>query len=192
MAFIGMRYVVAAELNAHTPGAAPTYKAGMVIGKAISGNLTITRNDNPLYADDAIAEDDRSITGMSLELGLDDLLEPAAAYLGLVKANGTGDSLVYYDTSASPKNVGVGYIRVRRKNGADVFQAVWMYKAMFSQESEKAQTKGESIEWQTPTINGRAAALDIDGTGDLVFRVKKNFDTFDDAQDYLDGLAGIT
>lgn len=188
MAFIGMRYVVAAELDSHTAGSAPTYKAGMVIGKAISGNLTINRNDNPLYADDAIAEDDRSVTGMSLEIGMDDLLEPAAAYLGLVKA---GSNSEYFETSASPKNVGVGYVRVRRKNGEDVFQAVWMYKTMFAIESEEAQTKGESIEWQTPTINGRAAALDIDGSGDLVFRVKKNFTTFSDAATYLNGLASI-
>ena len=191
MAFIGMRYVVAAEMDAYTPGSAPTYKAGMVIGKAISGNLTITRNDNPLYADDAIAEDDRGVTGISLELGLDDLLEDAAAYLGLVKASGSGDNVVYYDSSASPKNVGVGYIRVRRKNGEDVFQACWIYKTMFALESEESQTKGESIEWQTPTINGRAAAVDLDGSGDLDFRVRKNFSTFDAAKTYLNGLASI-
>lgn len=191
MAFIGMRHVVAAELDTYTPGSAPTYKAGMVIGKAISGNLTINRNDNPLYADDAIAEDDRGITGMSLELGLDDLLEDASAYLGLSVAEGTGDTLVYYDSTKSPNTVGVGYIRVRRKNGVDVFQAVWIYKAVFSQENEESQTKGESIEWQTPTINGRAAAVDLDGSGDMTFRVRKNFTTYAAAETYLDGLAGI-
>ena len=191
MAFIGMRYVVAAKISSYTAGSAPTYAAGMVIGKAISGNLTINRNDNPLYADDAIAEDDRGVTGMSLELGLDDLLEPAAAYLGLVKESGSGENTVYYDSSKSPEDVGVGYIRVRRKNGADVFQACWMYKAVFALESEESQTKGETIEWQTPTINGRGAAIDIDGSGDLVFRVRKNFTTFDAAKTYLDGLAGI-
>lgn len=196
MAFIGMRHVVVAEFDAHTAGAEPTYKStGMDAGKAITGNLTIDRANNPLYADDAIAEDDNGITGMSLELGLDDILESVQEYIGLIKkvTTGTGTTVdTYYDTTAPSKDVGVGYIRVRRKNGVTSYQAIWIYKLKFSKDSENSQTKGESIEWQTPTITGRCVGLAVDSSGDLAFRKYQMFTTEAAAAAYLDGLAGIS
>lgn len=195
MAFIGMRHVVAAEFDSHTAGSAPTYKSGgWDVGKAINGNLTINRNDNPLRADDTIAEDDNGVIGMDLELGLDDILEDIQAKMGLLKEVTAGSPSVttYYDTSATSKDVGVGYMRVRRKNGATKYQTVWIYKTKFSVNSENSQTKGESIEWQTPTINGRCVGLDIDGSGELTFREKRIFDSASDAASYLDSKANIT
>jgi hypothetical protein len=195
MAFIGMRHVVIARVASHTPGSEPTYSAGMVAGKAITGNLTINRNNNPLYADDVIAEDDNGITSMELELGLDDLLEEVQEYMGLLekKTTGTGSDAVdtYYDTDDSASDVGVGYIRVRRKNGVTKFQALWIFSALFSIESENSQTKGETIEWNTPTANGRCKGLDVDSSGKRKFRKRRLFDTESDAVAFLDELAQI-
>ena len=195
MAFVGMRHPVVATLTAHTAGSEPTYGTGMVLGHAIAGNLTITRNNNPLYADDTIVEDDNSVTSMSLELGVDDLTETVRAYmLGLVKkSTGTGTTVdTYYDTDAAAPYVGFGYIRVRRLNGATKYEAIWYYKGMFSEEAENSATKGESIEWQTPTITARVMGLAIDSTGALTFRKKQYFDTEGDAVTWLNGLAGIS
>lgn len=196
MAFIGMRHVVVAKVSAHTDGAMPTYAAGMFAGKAISGNLTINRSDNPLRADDAIAEEDSGITGMELELGLDDLPEDVQEYIGLLtkKTTGSGTSAVtkYYDTSAMAFDVGVGYIRVRQKDNVITFQTVWILSAKFGMNSENSQTKGETIEWQTPTVSGRCKGMMIDASGDLFYREKQNFSTYDAAATYLDGLAGIS
>jgi hypothetical protein len=196
MAFIGMRHVVVAKVATHSAGSEPTYSAGMVAGKAITGNLTINRNNNPLYADDVIAEDDNGITSMELELGLDDMMEDVQEYLGLIekKTVGTGTDAVttYYDTDKSGNDVGVGYIRVRRKNGETKFQALWIYNALFSIESENSQTKGETIEWNTPTANGRCKGLDVDGSGDRKFRKRQLFDTESAAATWLDGLAQIS
>ena len=196
MAFIGMRHVVMAELNTHTAGSEPTYSTGMDVGKAISGNLTINRNSNPLYADDAIAEDDNGITGMELEIGTDDLDEDVQDAMGLIKkvTTGTGTSAVttYYDTTASAKAVGIGYMRVRRKAGVTSYQGIWVYKAVFSKSAENSQTKGESIEWQTPTVTGRCAGLSIDSSGEMTFRKVRNFATESDASAWLDTCASIT
>ena len=196
MAFIGMRHVVVAKVASHTDGSEPTYTAGMVAGKAISGNLTITRNNNPLYADDDIAEDDNGITEMTLDIGIDDLLEDVQAYMGMLKSKttGTGTATVttYYDTSAPAEDVGVGYIRVRRKNRNTVYQAIWAYSGVFGINNESAQTKGRSIEWQTPVANGRFKGLVIDDSGDTVYRKRQNFDSYAAAEEYLDGLAGIS
>ena len=195
MAFIGMRHVVAAELDSHTAGSEPTYKSsGWDVGKAITGNLTINRNTNPLYADDVIAEDDNGITGMDLELGLDDILEEIQAKMGILKevTSGSPSVTTYYDTSAAAKDLGVGYIRVRRKNGVTTFQAIWIYQTKFSKNSENSQTKGETIEWQTPTVNGKCVGLDVDGSGDVAFRKIQNFTTEALAAAFLDSLAHIT
>ena len=196
MAFIGMRHVVAAPLSAHTAGAEPTYGNGFDVGMAITGNLTINRNNNPLYADDVIAEDDNGITGMEIEVGVDDLTDEVEADMGLVQKveSGTGTAAVttYYDTDAPAQDLGLGYMRVRRKAGVTTFQGIWIYKAKFSKNSESSQTKGESIEWQTPTVNGRCVAMAVDSSGKNKFRKRRNFDTEADAITWLDGLAGIT
>lgn len=194
MAFIGLRYPVAAPITAETEGAEPTYGAGYVVGKAIQANLTITRNNNPLYGDDAIAEDDNGITGMSLELGVDDLEDEVRAKLmGDVAIEGQNSApTVYYETDHSAPNVGFGYIRVRRRRGVTSYQALFIHKIVFGETSENAQTKGESIEWQTPTITGRAAGLMLNNVNYISFRKRALFTTFADAQTWLRTQANIT
>lgn len=83
-------------------------------------------------------------------------------------------------------------MRVRRKGGVTTFQGIWIYKTLFSKNAENSQTKGETIEWQTPTVNGRCMGLSVDSTGEATFRKIQNFDTESDAEDWLDGLAGIS
>lgn len=196
MAFIGMRHVVCAQVDEHTAGSEPTYTSdGMDVGRAISANLTINRNSNPLYADDVLAEDDNGITSMELELAVDDITDDVKAYMGIVKAvtTGTGTTVTtYYDTSDSSNPCGLGYIRVRRKSDVTTYQAVWIYKAMFTVNSEASQTKAESVEWQTTTINARCAGLAITGTGEMTFRAVQNFTTESAAAAWLDAKAGIT
>jgi len=176
MAFIGMRKVVAAPIATEPSGDMPTYSAGFVVGKAIVGNLTINRSDNPLFADDAIAENDNGITSMSLELGVDDIDEDTRVkLLGLV-TEGEGTSQQYLDTDASAPYVGTGYIRLRRRAGVTKYQALWYPKVQFSETAENTSTKSESIEWQTPTITG--TVFGVDGPNNSkVFRIKKLFDT---------------
>lgn len=196
MAFIGMRHVVAAKITAETEGSAITYGAsgsGMVIGKAIQGNVSWDRNDNPLYADDAIAEDDSGVIGGSLELGVDDLSADAREYvLGLVQQTGTGNTNKYDLTDAPAPYLGVGYVRVRKKNGTLSYQGVWYHKIQFSEGSEDAQTKGESIEWGTPTLTGKIFGVHTDSTGKAYFRVEAWFNSLSDAVSWLDGLANIS
>lgn len=172
MAGVGMLHPVAATVAAYTDGQEPTYNPGMVIGHAIQGDLALTRNNNPLYGDDVIVEDDNSVTSAQLTMGLDDLLEDVQAYmLSIKKVAGTGENAKadYYLTGDSPPVVGVGFCRVLRRDGVTVYNPVWLYRTVFGRESENAATKGESITWQTPTIVGRCMGTYIDDSGDAVF-----------------------
>ena len=196
MAFIGMRHVVAAKIATETPGSALTYSAGMVVGKAIQGNLTWDRNDNPLYADDAIAENDNGATGGSIELITDDLLDTVRAYLlgdeAITVGTGTSVTTEYESTEDPAPYVGFGYMRVRVKGGATSYQAVWYHKAQFGESNENAQTKGQTIEWQTPTLTGKIMGVNDNASGQIRFRRRATFETAADAIAWLDNKAGIT
>ena len=196
MAMIGMRHVVAAAFpDNFTEGSAPTYASGFDVGGAISANLTKNRNTNgDLYYDDALGESDQGLISLGLELGVDDLTEEVLDKMGILKAVSTGSPTVttYYETSANPKALGIGYMRVRQKGGTISYQAIWIYKMQFTMDSESAQTKGESVQWQTPTVTGKGFGIKIDSGNDLSFREIRTFTTESAASTYLDGKAGIT
>lgn len=190
MAFVGMMHPVVAKVSAYTPGTTPTYQAGMVMGKAITGNLTITRNNTPLYGDDGVAEDDNSITSMSLELGLTDLEEAVQVYMGILEADGSNQDQ-YIETGDSSPELGVGYIRVRRLNGVTSYQGIWIFRGVFGPTNENSQTKQESIQWQTPTVTGNAMRTLLTGSKNA-FRRKANFTTYAAAETWLNTQANIS
>ena len=192
MAFIGMRHVVAAKVATENPGAALTYSAGMVVGKAIQGNLTWDRNDNPLYADDAVAETDNGATGGTIELVTDDVRAYLLGDEAITTGSGDAATTEYESTEEAAPYVGFGYMRVRVKNGVTTYQAVWYHKAQFSEGSENAQTKGQTIEWQTPTLTGRIMGVNDNANGQIRFRRRANFGTAAAALAWLDAKAGIT
>ena len=193
MALIGMQHVVAAKVATETEGAALTYDAGMVVGKAISANLSWERPDNPLYADDAIAENDNGITGGTLEIGVDDLTDGAKEYLyGLTKTEGTsGTPTIYHHGDNATPYLGVGYVRVRRKNGVTSYEGYWLHKVQMAEESEEAQTRGQNIEWQTPTLNGRIFGVKNDATLNTYYYDHGSFESLAAAVAWVDGKAGI-
>lgn len=197
MAFIGLRHPVFAPISAETAGSAITYGTGMVIGHAISANLTKTLNTNGLDGDDVQIESDNSEVSYSVELGVDDLLDTVrAALLGeeyTAATTGTNATpATLEETDEGSPYVGFGYIRVRQKNGDRQYQAVWCHKIQFGETSENATTKKSSgIEWQTPTITGTGMGVYIDNSGKARFRKKATFATEAEAIDWLDDLAGI-
>lgn len=198
MAMVGLRYVVAAAITTETPGSAIVYDTthGKIIGKAIAANITWTRNDNPLYADDTIAENDNGITSGTIELNLDDLSDEVRAYIlgDTTTTTGTGTAAVtsYHTNESASPYVGVGYVRVRRKSGVTKYQANWIHKVQFSEENENAQTKGETIEWQTPTINGRIMGVQNTAALTINFKERAEFETFAAAKTWLNTKAGVT
>ena len=193
MAFIGLRYPVAARFAQSADGVMPTYTNGTVIGRAIQANLTKTTNNNPLYADDIIDEDDNSITGMTLTVGLNDLDDEKRRWLlGDIMSYEQGVGNLFDEGGDGAAPVGFGYIRVRRVQGEEKYQAVWYWSVLFSEDAEESQTKGESIEWKTPTITGRVFGCYIDSTGTPKFRRRATFDSEAAAKAWLNTKAGIS
>lgn len=138
-----------------------TYTGGALFAKAIEYSSSIdSGEDNNLYADNAIAESDRSFNGGSLSVTTDDIEQAAAAaMLGITaKTITVGEStdiseLVYDDDMEIP-DLGFGIIIKKKAGNAYKYRAVFLHKIKFNIPDDAATTQGETIEWQTPTIEG--------------------------------------
>ena len=197
MAAIGLKHFVVAKVASETPGAALTYETGMVVGKAMQANLTLNRPNNPLFGDDVIAENDNGVTGGTIQIGVTALGNAVRAYmLGDEEVSvGTGTSAVkeYEVTDEPAPYVGFGFMRVLIENGARKFETVWMHKAQFGENTVNATTKGQQVEWQTPTLDGVLMGVQNDTDGkNHFYRYANHFATEAAAAAWLDDKAGIT
>ena len=189
---VGMMYPVWAPLATHTDGSMPTYSAGKVIQEARSANVTREYANNPLYGDDRIVDDDNGMTGLTMSFestGLSDA--DRKALLGEEDYGTSGVSGQWVSDNETPWG-GFGFIRKMRDNGTKKFEAWWTLKIKFQEESQATTTKEGSIQWGTPTLNGRAAGLYVDSTDKMRFQLHKTFTAIADAKAWLNSMAGIT
>lgn len=191
MAFVGLLYAVAAPIQMEADGQAITYGKGQVIGGMMTAEISYTRNSNPLYADDRVMEEDNSITGGTIKMGVDDVNDDARVMmLGDVKEGDAGEE-VYHETGESAPYVGAGYIRVRRKDNKTNYIAYWVHKAIFGIGTESAKTKGQNIEWQTPTLEGSIMGVKNNAALQTRFRERRTFTKESEARTWLNKKAGI-
>lgn len=169
----GVYYAKATVVN----GAVTTYTGGVQqMGKAISASFEQTEVDNnPLYANNGIAENDASSgSGGTLTLTLDRITQSAIADLfgmtlktssvtvGGESVSGTGFD---YTGDEQSQPVGVAFIRWAQENDSRNVHEVVIYRNVtFAMPNLEAQTLGESVEWQTPEITGTVVGKEGDGT----------------------------
>ena len=176
MAGIGLYGVYYSKCTVSTSGIVTGYNGVSTMGKAISASFEPNESDNnPLYANNAVAENNASNgSGGTLTLTLDRLTQDAAADLyGLTKSTASvtvnsstvsGTGFKYYgNETANP--VGVAFIKWNQENDdRQKHEVVIFRRVKFNFPSTEAQTMGESIEWQTPEITGNVAGLEGTGT----------------------------
>lgn len=189
---IGMMYPVWAPLTAHTDGSMPTYGTGRVIQEARNATVTKTYNNNPLYGDDRIVDDDNGLTELTISFeptGLND--EDRKALFAEDDYGTSGASGQWVSDNETPWG-GFGYMRRMRDNGTRKWEAWFTLKIKFQEESQATSTKEGSITWNTPTLNGRAAGLYVDSSDKLRYQLHDTFDTSTAAKAWLNALANIT
>ena len=189
---VGMMYPVWAPLATHTEGSMPTYSTGTVIQEARNATVNREYANNPLYGDDRIVDDDNGMTGLTMSFestGLSDA--DRKALLGEEDYGTSGVSGQWVSDNETPWG-GFGFIRKMRLNGTKSFEAWWTLKIKFQEESMATTTKEGSIQWGTPTLNGRAAGLYVDSTDKQRFQLHKTFNTISDAKAWLNSMAGIS
>lgn len=171
MAGIGLYGVYYAKATI-TNGVVTGYDTVKTMGKAISANFEPAEaGNNPLYANNSIAETDVSlVAGGTLTLTLDRLKPEAQADLfGLTSKTASvtvgsetaaGNGFEYTgNENAAP--VGVAFIRQSQEEQDRNIHDVLIYTyCTFNEPAESFETLGESVEWQTPefeaTVSGAA------------------------------------
>ena len=174
MAGIGL-YGVYYSKAVFVDGAISKYSGASQMGKAISATFTPASNAAaPLYANNSIAEIDPNVAnGGQLSVTLDRLKEAAQADIyGLTavtstvtvssaSVSGTGFDFTGSEESAP---VGVAFIRQKQEdNSRNYHEVVVFAHVVFQPPEETANTKGQTLEWQTPsltgTVSGASSAL---------------------------------
>ena len=192
MAKIGIMNPTYAPITSEPANAAVVYGPGKTFARAISAGISYKRNDTTLYGDNVAIESDNSITSGEVTMGMDDIQEAdQVALLGVVKSGEVGAE-EYHDVGASAPYVGFGFITVRQLSGVVSYIGHWFHKVQFATQDESTKSKGESIEWQTDTIKGKAIGVNVDSTGIPKFRARKPCATYEAALAWLQGKANIT
>lgn len=173
MAKVGLKYLV--------------YKGATnkgVIGKAIQADVSIAVNEVYLYADDAVAESDKSFRNGTITLGTDDLSDVIQKELLGHTVDQTGE-ITAKGTDNNPY-VGIGFYGIKKVNNDQKFRAVWLPKVQFAEPNDTNTTKGENTTFSTPTLTGTVM---VDDNGD--WKKEQTFATEQEAIAYLNGKAGI-
>lgn len=152
-------------------------------GKAIKATFDArTPDENPLYANNGVAENDKSSgSGGTLDMTLDKMtLETAADLYGttvksvsvMVNGESVNGTEIEYKGSETSVPIGTAYLKLHQENGERIWELVFYREAAFQRPGDDAETMGESIEWQTPEISGTVEGMQGTG-GKPWFRVSR-------------------
>ncbi len=148
MATIGLDALHYAEITEDAEGN-ETYGTPVKLAKAMSAELSVALAEATLYADDGAAEVVKEFKNGTLSLGVDDIGPTAAAALTGVTIDKNNGIISPSEDGGKP--VAIGF-RARKANGK--YRYFWLYRVKFGIPSTNLATKGDSITFSTPTIEG--------------------------------------
>ena len=148
MATIGLDKLYYAPITEGTNGD-ETYGTPVQLAKAISADLSIELAEATLYADDGASEVVKEFKSGTLSLGVDDI--GAATAAALVGVTVDKNNVIVSTSEDTTTNVAVGF-RAKKSNGK--YKYFWLYRVKFGIPATNLATKGDSITFSTPTIEG--------------------------------------
>lgn len=160
MATIGFDKLYYAKITEAEDGE-ETYAVPVLLAKAMKAELSIELAEAVLYADDGAAEVIKDFKSGTLSLGVDDIGVTAAQDLTGATTDDNGVLISATENAGAP--VAVGF-RAMKPDGK--YRYFWLYKVKFGIPDTNLETKGDSITFQTPTIEGtvmRRNKLDVLG-----------------------------
>ena len=175
MAGIGL-YGVYYSKGTIVDGVLTSFTGLKTMGKAIAATFTPEEaGEDNLRANNGIAESDaQGSAGGALALTLDKLTgdayedlfglteETEEVTVGTQTVEGTGYD---YTGEEQANAVGVAFIRWRQEaQNRNLHEAVIYSYVTFAEPTDEYQTMGESVEWQTPELEGVVSAGSVCGT----------------------------
>lgn len=190
MASIGLSKPYIAAYAAE--GGTVTYTGGKTIGKATTLELSLeSGSDNILYGDNGPAETDVQFSGGTLTLGTTELdAAVLAELLGLQTQELSVTGMTTEDATEAIWNnqqvvpyVGFGAIAKKQINNVIKWVGIVYPKVQFQNLNESLETQGETITWNTPTIE--ATIMTDDTTAQNWKRMSSPLDSEADALLYI-------
>ncbi len=169
MATIGLDQLFYSKITEATDGS-ETYAAPAQLAKAISAELSIELNEATLYADDGAAEVIKEFKSGTLKLGIDDIGTTVANDLTGAQIDDNKVLISASENGGAP--VAVGF-RARKSNGK--YKYYWLYRVIFGIPATNLATKGDSITFSTPSIEGTIYRRNkLDGQGRHPWKAEAN------------------
>lgn len=160
MATIGLDKLYYAKITEDDDGN-ETYATPKQMAKAISADLSVELAEAILYADDGASEVVKEFKSGTLSLGVDTLGGQVASDLTGAVIDSNGVVISTAEDGGDP--VAVGF-RAKKSNGK--YRYFWLYRVKFGIPATALATKGDSITFNTPTIEGtimRRNKVDVKG-----------------------------
>ena len=148
MATIGLDKLYYAKITDGSNGE-ESYEKPVQLAKAMSAVLSVELAVATLYADDGAAEIVKEFKSGKLTLGVDDIGSAAASDLTGATIDANGVIVSTSEDGGTP--VAVGF-RAKKANGK--YRYFWLYRVKFGIPAANMATKGDSITFSTPTIEG--------------------------------------
>jgi phi13 family phage major tail protein len=160
MATIGLDKLFYAKITEDNDGN-ETYATPVQLAKAMTADLSVELAEATLYADDGAAEIVKEFKSGTLSLGVDDLGGAVASDLTGSTIDNNGVVISTAEDGGTP--VAVGF-RAKKSNGK--YRYFWLYRIKFGIPATALATKGDSITFNTPTIEGTIMRRNkVDGKG---------------------------
>lgn len=169
MATIGLDRLYYAKITEDSKGD-ETYDTPEPLAKAITAELSVELAEATLYADDGAAEIIKEFKNGTLSLGIDDIGVAIASDLTGATID---DNNVLISTSEDGGDpVAIGF-RAKKANGK--YRYFWLYRVKFGIPATNLTTKGDSITFSTPTIEGTVLRRSkLDGQGKHPWKAEVN------------------
>ena len=148
MATIGLDKLYYSKITEDADGN-ETYGTPQSLAKAMTAELSVELAEATLYADDGAAEVVKEFRSGTLSLGVDDIGTEAAQDLTGAVADSNGVLVSTLEGGGDP--VAIGF-RAKKANGK--YRYFWLYRVIFGIPNTNFTTKGENVEFSTPTIEG--------------------------------------
>lgn len=172
MATIGLDRLFYAPITEADITGEETYGTPVMLAKAISAELSVELAEATLYADDGAAEIIKEFKNGTLSLGVDDIGRAAAEELTGATTDDNGVLVSTSEDSGNP--VAIGF-RAKKANGK--YRYFWLYRVKFGVPGTNLATKGDSITFSTPTIEGTVSRRNkLDGNGNHPWKAEVNAD----------------
>lgn len=167
MATIGLDKLFYSKITEDAEGN-ETYATPTQLAKAMTADLSVELAEATLYADDGAAEIVKEFKSGTLSLGVDDLGGSVASDLTGAVIDSNGVVVSTAEDGGTP--VAIGF-RAKKSNGK--YRYFWLYRVKFGIPATALATKGDSITFNTPTIEGTIMRRNkVDGAGKHPWKVE--------------------